>query len=135
MEEKLKPRLYRARDLPGMWVAEDEHGVLMVWPAEPRGWRKRTAYTGPKRTLELVEPALARGTGWAGGGRAHKPRSATGRPAKPVSIRATEEEREAWEGAAKHLQRTLSDWCRGELNDAALRIRGSEAAPRGSKQR
>src|SRR5262245_41424804 len=72
-------RLYRSRDLPGQWIGSDLAGALMVWPAERRGWAKRVSYTGPKRALEEVEPALARGTGWAGGGRAHHPRSATGR--------------------------------------------------------
>ena len=128
-------RLYRSRDLPSQWIGTDQAGALMVWPNEKRGWAKRVSYTGPKRALEEVEPALARGTGWAGGGRAHHPRSATGRPSKPVAIRATEEERAAWEGAAKHLKRTLSEWCRGELNDAATRVMGSEAARPVSRQR
>jgi hypothetical protein len=86
------------------------------------------AYTGLKRGLEEVAPALAKGTGWPGGGRAHHPRSATGRPSQPVTLRATEEERAAWEGAAKHLKRTLSEWCRSELNDAAARVMGSGSA-------
>ena len=128
-------QLYRSRDLPGCWIGTDKTGALMMWPAEKRGWTKRTAYTGPKRALERVEPALARGTGWTGGGRAHHPRSATGRPSKPVAIRATEEEREAWEGAAKHLKLTLSEWCRGELNEAVVRVMGSEAARPVSRQR
>lgn len=38
----------------------------MVWPAEKRGWSRHTAYVGPRRAMEEVEPALARGTGWAG---------------------------------------------------------------------
>ena len=129
-------KLYRSRDLPGQWIGTDQAGVLMVWPAERRtGWAKRMAYTGPKRGLEEVAPALAKGTGWPGGGRAHHPRSATGRPSKPVTIRATEEERAAWEGAAEHLKRTLSEWCRSELNDAVARVMGSEAARPVSRQR
>jgi hypothetical protein len=63
-----------------------------------------------------------------GAGRAHKPRSATGRPSNPVTIRATEEERAAWGSSARHLERTLSEWCRDALNAAAEQVLNSRAA-------
>jgi hypothetical protein len=110
-------KLFRSRDMPDHWIGEDEHGALMVWPARLRGWFKRTAYTGPKRQLEEVEPALSRGTGWPGGGRGPSPRSASGAVSKPVGLRATAEERAAWERAAG--ERNLSDWMRDILNAAA----------------
>lgn len=129
-------RLYRSRDLPGQWVGTDQAGALMLWPAEKRtGWAKRVGWTKGTRGLEEVAPALAKGTGWPGGGRAHHPRSATGLPSKPFTFRATEEERALWESAAKHLKRTLSKWCRDELTTAAKRVMGSEAARSLSRQR
>jgi hypothetical protein len=128
-------RLYRSRDLPEKWVGEDPEGALMVWPAKKRGWSRRTAYVGPRRALEEVEPALARGTGWPGGGRAHHPRSPSGRPSRPVSVRATEEERAAWAGAAKRARRTLSEWCREALNAAAERASKPVATAPPERQR
>jgi hypothetical protein len=111
-------RLYRSRDNPDHWIGEDQHGALMLWPAEPGGWAKRTAYTGGKRQLEEVEPALARGSGWPGGGRTRKPRAASGEPStRSIGVRATPGERAAWESAAG--ERKLSDWIRDTLNAAA----------------
>ena len=40
-----------------------------------------------------------------------------------------------YEGAAEHLKRTLSEWCRSELNEAVARVMGSEAARPVSRQR
>ena len=110
-------RLYRSKEHPGHWIGEDEHGVLMVWPARPRGWAKRTGYVGTKRQLEEIEPALARGTGWPFGGRGPKSRSPSGAVSKMIGMRVTNEERAAWERAAG--ERRLSDWMRDTLNDAA----------------
>lgn len=60
----------------------------MVWPAEKRSWSRRAAYVGPRRALEAVEPALAQGTGWAGGGRATtRGRRAVGRHSRSASGR------------------------------------------------
>ena len=110
-------RLYRLREMPDHWIGEDEHGVLMIWPARVRGWMKRKGYVGGKRQLEEIEPALARGSGWPGGGRGPTSRSGTGVISKPVSLRATDEERAAWESAAG--ERKLSEWMRDALNAAA----------------
>ena len=110
-------KLYRSKDHPDHWIGEDEHGVLMVWPARPRGWTKRTGYVGTKRQLEEVEPALARGTGWPFGGRGPKARSPSGMVSKMIGMRVTNEERAAWESAAGG--RKLSDWMRDTLNAAA----------------
>jgi hypothetical protein len=121
-------KLFRVRDMPDHWIGEDEHGVLMVWPARTRGWVKRTAYTGSKRQLEEVEPALARGTGWPGGGRGPKSRSASGAVSKPVGLRATAEERAAWERAAG--ERKLSDWMRDALNAAAAAVEANSPKAR-----
>jgi hypothetical protein len=109
-------KLYRSPDHPDHWIGEDEHGVLMIWPARPRGWAKRKGYVG-KRQLEAVKPAFARGTGWPGGGRGPTARSGPGGVTKPVGLRATTEERDAWKAAAG--ARKLSDWMRDTLNAAA----------------
>ena len=107
-------RLFACKALPGRWVGEDKHGGLVHWPAEPGGWAQRTPYTGSKRALEEVEPARARGTGWPGVRGGRRPRGEA--PAKPVSIRATVQERANWERAAEDHELTLSDWCRDTLN-------------------
>jgi hypothetical protein len=74
-----------------------------------------------------VAPALARGTGWPGGGRGRRP--LRGAPSKPVTIRATDDERAAWDRAAERRDRTLSDWCRDTLNAAAAAEAAGAAAP------
>ena len=114
-------RLYRSKEHPGHWIGEDAHGALMIWPAEPRGWTKRTHYDGGKRQLEEVEPALARGTGWPGGGKGRRPKR--GAPAKGLTIRVTDGERAEWERAAEDNEKGLSDWVRDTCNREA-------AAPR-----
>ncbi len=112
-------KLFRSREIPDHWVGEDKHGALMLWPIEPGGWAKRTAYAGGKRALEEVEPALARGTGWPGGGRARRPRSASGAVSTSFGIRVTPEERAAWKQAARDHKMSLSDWVREALNNTA----------------
>jgi hypothetical protein len=110
-------RLYRSKDHPDHWVGEDTHGSLMLWPAGPRGWSKRTAYGGAKRALEEVEAGLARGTGWPGGGTGRRP--SRGEASKPLTIRVTDQERRAWERAAKEREQGLSDWIRNSCNATA----------------
>lgn len=110
-------KLYRSKEHLDHWIGEDEHNVLMLWPARPRGWAKRTGYSGGKRQLEEVEPALARGTGWPFGGRGPKARSPSGVVSKTLGLRVTNEERAAWESAAG--ERKLADWMRDTLNAAA----------------
>jgi hypothetical protein len=117
-------RLYRSKDHPGHWVGEDVHGSLMLWPATVRGWSKRTGYAGSKRQLEEVKPALARGTGWPGGGTGRLP--ARGEPSRPLTLRVTDQERGAWERAAKERDRGMSDWIRDTCNAAAA----DDARPR-----
>ena len=114
-------KLFRSRELPGRWIGDDQHGGLVHWPAEPRGWSKRTPYTGKKRDLEEVSPTLARGTGWPGARGGRLPRGEA--PAKPVSIRATAQERANWERSAGDRELTLSDWCRDTLNRESARSR------------
>lgn len=117
-------KLYQSKELPGQWIGEDRHGALMTWPAEPGGWAKRTAYTGAKRQLEELEPALARGSGWPGAGRAPKPRAASGETsARQLAIRATSEELAAWERRASEENKRTSVWARDELNAAIARPR------------
>ena len=110
-------KLYRSKDLPGQWIGEDEHSALMVWKAARGGWAKRTAFTGSKRHLEEVEPALARGSGWPGGGRGPAPRA--GVASEKLGIRVAKHERERWQHAANEAGRSLSDWIRDTLNAAA----------------
>ncbi len=111
-------KLYRSREIPNHWIGEDKHGALMLWPAEPGGWAKRTAYTGGKRHLEEVEPALARGTRWPGGGRAPRPRAPSGAVSTSFGLRVSPEERTSWKQAARERKMTLSDWVREALNNA-----------------
>src|SRR6185295_2438872 len=113
-------RLFRSEALPGQWIGEDKVGTLMVWPAEPRGWAKRTAYLGAKRALEEVEPMLARGSGWPGtrGGRLPLRGSAS----KPLTIRVTDQERSAWSNAADQREQGLSDWIRDTCNTQATEV-------------
>ena len=111
-------KLYRSKEYPDHWVGEDEHGALLLWPAKPRGWLKRTPYTGSKRVLEEVSPALARGTKWPGaiGGKLRDP---SGKPSRPIAIRATDDERAAWQRAADERETSLTVWARDTLNSAA----------------
>jgi len=112
-------KLFRARDMPNHWIGEDKLGGLVYWPKQRAGWTQRTPYTGSKRKLEEVDPALARGTGWPGGGRGPAPRAMSGTASKSLTIRVTDAERSAWENAAREQDRRLSDWIRDTCNAAA----------------
>lgn len=115
-------KLYRSPEHPGQWVGTDAEGALLRWPDEANGWTRRTPFTGSKRTLEEVEPALARGTRWPGAGRAPRPRDPAGKSSDAqIGIRATKEERALWERAAETRERTLTSWARDELTEAAKR--------------
>jgi len=114
-------KLYRPRDVPDAFVGEDKAGALMVFPAKPRGWAKRSAYQGSKRSLEEIPASEGRGTGWPGaiGG---KTRAASGQASVyQISVRVTAEERELWLAAAGVGR--LADWMRATLT-AAARQRG-----------
>lgn len=115
-------KLYRSPEYPNQWIGTDAEGALVRWPMETNGWLKRTPYTGGKRQLEEVSPALARGTRWPGGGRAPRPRDPAGMPSDAqVGIRATQEERATWQRAAEVRDQALAAWARDELNAAAAR--------------
>ena len=109
-------KLYRSKEHADHFVGEDQHGALLLFPAKARGWMKRTPYVGSKRGLEEAAPALARGTKWPGaiGG---KPRAANGQPSKPLTIRATDDERAAWQRAADERHVRLTAWARETLNE------------------
>jgi hypothetical protein len=110
-------KLYRPPDVPGSLVGEDKAGALMVFPAKPRGWAKRSAYQGSKRHLEEITPLDARGTGWPGaiGGKTRMP---TGEASVyQISVRVTAEERELWLAAAGGGP--LAEWIRSTLTAAA----------------
>lgn len=115
-------KLFRSPEMPGHWIGQDRAGGMVVWPIEPGGWSKRTPYTGPRRPLQEVSPAEARGTGWPGAGGGRPPR-AGGKPGKLVGIRASDEERSAWAAEADAEDKALSEWARDELNAAAERRR------------
>lgn len=90
----------------------------MHWPAEQNGWQRRTPYTGSKRGLEEVEAAMARGSGWPGGGRGPAPRVSS--PAKTFGIRSSEAEIAAWTARAELEGKKPTVWARDLLNaDAA----------------
>jgi hypothetical protein len=115
-------KLYRSPEYPGQWVGTDAEGALVRWPMEPGGWAKRTPFTGAKRQLEEVLPALARGTRWPGAGRSRRPRDPTGKPSDAqIGIRATQDERAMWERAADAREQSLTAWARNELTAAATR--------------
>ena len=123
--------LYRHKDHPGHWIAED-HGALMIWPAEPKGWTRRHAYTGSKRGFEEVPPAMARGTGWPGAGRGPAPRA--GVAAGTTGLRATDAERARWKQAADKRGQPFASWARDMLNSEADRVLGpGDVKPRPKK--
>ena len=123
-------KLYRSPTMPSHWIGEDKLGNLMQWPAARGGWEQRTSYTGPKRLLEEVPPAMARGSGWPGGGRGPAPRSASGVPSKTIGLRVTDDERAKWQRAADVREQTLAAWTRDEINAAADRVLGEADADR-----
>ena len=115
-------RLYRSPEMPDRWIGEDKHGALVHWPVATGGWAQRTPYTGPKRVLEEVDPRLARGTGWPGGGTGRPPRQ--GSPAQNFGIRASLDEIAAWKSRAEEENKKPTVWARDELNAAVTRRRG-----------
>ena len=110
--------------MPNHWIGEDQLGGLVQWPMERKGWALRTPYTGPKRQLEEVPTAMARGSGWPGGGRGPAPRAASGVPSKTIGLRVADDERARWQRAADVKEQTLAAWTRDELNAAADRVLG-----------
>jgi hypothetical protein len=115
-------KLYRSPDHPGEWIGTDAAGALVRWPAERGGWAKRTPHTGGKRALEEVEPALARGSGWPGAGRAPKRRDPAGKPTNTsIGVKATTEERDAWTQRAQDEGKSISGWARDTLNAEVAR--------------
>jgi hypothetical protein len=112
-------KLYQSKERPDHWIGEDEHGVLMIWPARRRGWLKRTGFSGSKRQLQEVDPALARGTGWPFGPVGRRPRG--GEASSTLGIRVTSSERAKWQRAADKRERGLTVWAREELDAAADR--------------
>ena len=114
-------KLYKSAEYPGQWIGTDAEGALVRWPAERGGWQRRTPYTGPKRSLEEVELALARGSGWPGGG--------TGRPlrhgaaTRMFGIRATDDEIASWMERAGDEHKRPAVWARDTLNAEVMRSR------------
>ena len=129
-------KLYRSAEYPNHWIGTDAEGALVRWPMEPNGWAKRTPYSGGKRQLEEVVPALARGTRWPGAGRAPRLRDPTGKPSDAqLGVRATQDEYDTWRRASEAREQTLASWARNELNAAATRtldeISGSRPRSKG----
>jgi hypothetical protein len=120
-------KLYRSKEHADHWIGEDRHGALLIFPAKVRGWISRTPFAGSRLDLEEVSPVLARGTKWPGaiGG---KPRDPSGKPSRTVGIRATDDERAAWQRAADASGTGLTDWARRSLNQVAAR-----ATPKGAR--
>jgi len=127
-------KLYRSEGHTEHWIGEDRHGALLIFPAKVRGWMLRTPFVGSRLDLEEVSPVLARGTKWPGavGGR---PRDPSGKPSRTVGIRATDDERAAWQRAAEGSGISLTDWARRSLNQVAARAAGTSARVRRTKGR
>ena len=125
-------KLYRSKAHADHWVGEDRHGALLLFPAKSRGWASRTPFTGSRLDLEEVSPVLARGTKWPGaiGGR---PRHPSGKPTRTVGIRATDDEREAWQRAAEASEISLTEWARQSLNQVAAKATVKGARSKRSK--
>jgi hypothetical protein len=128
-------KLYTSRDLVGQWVGEDKRGGLVTWPARDGGWADRTPFTGKRAQLEEVEPALARGTGWPGGGRGPRPRSGGEASNERLTLRATQAEIQAWQRRASALNKPLSTWGRDTLNAAAGADDPPQPKPAGAPSR
>lgn len=113
-------KLYRAKAHAEHWVGEDRHGALLLFPAKARGWASRTPFAGSRLELEEVSPVLARGTKWPGavGGKSRDP---SGKPSRTVGIRATDDERTAWQRAAEASGSSLTEWARRWLNQVAAK--------------
>ena len=120
-------KLYRSKAHADYWIGEDRHGALLLFPAKIRGWASRTPFVGSRLELEEVSPVLARGTKWPGavGGKSRDP---SGKPSRTVGIRATDDERAAWQHAADASGSSLTEWARRSLNQVA-----AKAAPPASK--
>jgi hypothetical protein len=116
-------KLYRSPDHPGLWIGQDKLGGLVQWPAEPKGWTKRTPFKGSRRGLEVAEPALARGTGWPGTSGGQRPRAPSGKPGRNRTIRATDDDWETWREIAEAEGRSVSEWACRELSAAAKRAK------------
>ncbi len=87
-------------------------------------------YTGQRRVLEEVEPALARGTGWPGGGTGRKPRTGGEPSNRRITLRATDAEADAWEERAGAAGKGVTVWARDELNTAVKRDLDADATKR-----
>jgi hypothetical protein len=109
-------KLYTRAAMPDYWVAHDESGALMLFPALDRGWEQAAPYRGSKLRLVEVHPRNAIGTGWPGVGRGRPPRSDTAATER-LELRITADERAAWERAAGDAP--LSVWLRDLANLAA----------------
>lgn len=125
-------KLYRSKAHADHWIGEDRHGALLLFPAKVRGWASRTPFVGSRLELEEVSPVLARGTKWPGavGGKSRDP---SGKPSRTVGIRATDDERTAWQRAADASGIRLTDWARRSLNQVAARAAPKVARPKRSK--
>jgi uncharacterized protein (DUF1778 family) len=51
-----------------------------------------------------------------------RPPKLEGRKSQRIDLRASPEEKEEWESAASRVGRSLSDWIRAVLADAARRV-------------
>src|SRR5947207_3920880 len=107
-------KLYRSKAPATHCYTLSLHDALPIFPAKPRGWASRTPFSGSRLDLEEVSPVLARGTKWPGavGG---KPRDPRGKPSRTVGIRATDDERTAWQRAADASEISLTNWARLSL--------------------
>jgi hypothetical protein len=64
MGAQTSPKVYRADNLPGYWIAEGTDGTLYRVPSEPGGWLHGDRYFGQLDTLLPVPPQEARTIVW-----------------------------------------------------------------------
>lgn len=132
MADPSEPKLFRssAPEFAGYLISEDDHGSLVAWPAEPKGWARRTPYTGPKRALEEVPRVQAKRTGWPHAPRGPDPQG--GEPMVSRGLRATDDQFAKWQRAARKRDQEWGDWARDRLNTAADReLAEDDPRPRG----
>lgn len=117
-------KLYIAPQLPEHWVAADESGSLVFFPARSDGWRARAPYRGHKRALRPIDTRNAVGTGWPGVPVGRPPRGDAAADTR-VTVRMTASECAALAAQAKMERRSAG----AVIREALCLYLGREVEP------